>query len=377
MRRREFLKYGAGLTAMMAAERLGHSIGLFAPDRALAAGLTFNLVIREVTSELIDGTEVFALAFGDATRLPSVPGPVMRVTEGDDIVLSVYNATAAPHAFAVPGIPEASMPPIPPGERGDVRFVAPSAGSYLYLDPLEAPLNRLLGLHGAMIVVPRDGRTANGKPTPFSRATHTPSIAMLFDALGTARFPGHAFKPDDPERDKIWLFHQIDPRLNEMAAAGRPIDAGSIRSWFLPRYFTINGFSGYDAAHDPKTAPHGRIGDPTLIRSMNAGLATHAPHIHGNDVFELSGTRSDGAVELRDNVIARDTWSLPPLARKDMLLPFVKPHDIPPAAWPPREEPFPLRYPMHCHIEMSQTAAGGLYPQGAVTDWVIEGPLQS
>jgi hypothetical protein len=28
---------------------------------------------------------------------------------------------------------------------------------------------------------------------------------------------------------------------------------------------------------------------------------------------------------------------------------------------------------MHCHCEMSQTAAGGNYPQGLVTHWQIEG----
>jgi hypothetical protein len=44
------------------------------------------------------------------------------------------------------------------------------------------------------------------------------------------------------------------------------------------------------------------------------------------------------------------------------------------AAWPPKEEPFPLLYPMHCHIEMSQTASGGQYPQGMVTHWELLGP---
>jgi hypothetical protein len=37
------------------------------------------------------------------------------------------------------------------------------------------------------------------------------------------------------------------------------------------------------------------------------------------------------------------------------------------------QEPFPLRYVMHCHTEMSQTAAGGNYPQGMVSHWEILG----
>jgi hypothetical protein len=40
-----------------------------------------------------------------------------------------------------------------------------------------------------------------------------------------------------------------------------------------------------------------------------------------------------------------------------------------------KEEPWPLRYVMHCHCEMSQTAGGGNYPMGAVTHWEMTGPL--
>jgi hypothetical protein len=41
-------------------------------------------------------------------------------------------------------------------------------------------------------------------------------------------------------------------------------------------------------------------------------------------------------------------------------------------AWPPldAEKGFAEQgYPMHCHAEMSQTAAGGLYPMGMLADW--------
>jgi hypothetical protein len=41
--------------------------------------------------------------------------------------------------------------------------------------------------------------------------------------------------------------------------------------------------------------------------------------------------------------------------------------------WPPKQEPFPLRYVMHCHCEMSNTAGGGNYPQGMVTHWEMLG----
>jgi len=51
----------------------------------------------------------------------------------------------------------------------------------------------------------------------------------------------------------------------------------------------------------------------------------------------------------------------------------MQPPEIPPAAWPPVDENFPFQYTMHCHTEMSQTAAGGNYPQGCITHWQMEG----
>ena len=120
--------------------------------------------------------------------------------------------------------------------------------------------------------------------------------------------------------------------------------------------------------------PEGRQGQPTVLRTINAGFLTHSPHIHGNSIFQLTKQSGD-TVTCTDNVLELDTWTLPPMARTDVLLPFERPPDIPLAAWPPKQEPFPLRYVMHCHTEMSQTAGGGNYPQGLVTHWEITAPL--
>lgn len=370
MRRREFLKYGAGMAVLAGA--VGPTVLL--PSRARAASLSFTLVIREVEVELIDGNHVFALAFAGQSTSASVPGPVLRVTEGDLVTITVQNDTPTPHAFAITGVPDASTANIAPGARATARFTAPVGGTYMYLDPANAPVNRVLGLHGVLVVVPRIGITATtGSPTPYSQATHTLGIQQMFDALGGPFFPGDRWNPADPEREKIWLFHQIDPRFNELAQRRQPISATDLFERFLPRYFTINGLSGFEAGEDKSIVARGFIGQPTLIRTLNAGLVTHSPHIHGNDIHELSGVAADGRVVVGDNIIHRDTWALPPLSRKDVLLPFYRPESIPDAAFPPREEPFPMRFVMHCHTEMSQTAGGGNYPQGAVTHWELLG----
>lgn len=365
MRRREFLKHGASTLVFLG---LG-------PHAAQGATLRIDLFITDVEVELIDGERVVMRCFASLAHGPRVPGPVIRTIEGDTVEIAVRNGLAEPHAFAIPDVTAAATGPIPPGGIRIARFTAPVGGTYLYLDPIDAPVNRLLGLHGALVVLPRLGTTAQGSPTPYSRSRQTPALATLFDALGRGRFPGEEWRPELAQRERVWVFNQIDPRFNAMAERGIPIAPQSFVRDFTPRYFTLNGRSGFEAAHDKDTVPVGREGEPILIRVLNGGLAEHSPHIHGNHIFELSETAADGSVRVRDNIIERDTWTMPALARKDVLLPFTKPIDIPAGAWPPRDEPFPLRYPMHCHNELSQTAAGGNYPQGLVTDWELDGPL--
>jgi hypothetical protein len=254
------------------------------------------------------------------------------------------------------------------------QFTAGKAGTYFYLDPMFSPVNRVLGLHGALIVEPDDDSASGGITMPYSPTDATPAIQTLFNSFGAnLRFPGNKW---DESREKIWMFNQIDVRWCQRAANGE-IDAVAASEFvndFRPRYFTLNGLCGIDACHDKDTCPTGKVGEPLLIRCLNAGLASHSPHIHGNHVFMLTESKgASGIISYNDNVIERDVWKMESGTILDCLLPFTAPPDVPPGAWPPKQEKFPLRYPMHCHNEISQTAAGGSYPMGLVTDWHIEG----
>lgn len=147
----------------------------------------------------------------------------------------------------------------------------------------------------------------------------------------------------------------------------------------MPKYFTINGKSGFFAAHDPDTSPFGKIGEPALIKTVNTGNFIFSPHVHGNHFYVLY----ENSIKQK-NVVFLDTYTLKPMDRKDILIPFIRPPDIPDGAWPPIEEltqvlggvsQSPLQYPMHCHNEPSQTSAGGNYPSGVVLHWQITGDL--
>ena len=370
MDRRDFIAYGT--TAALAAAFAKTQFDSEADAQGVAQ--FFELHMEEIYEELIDGEVVFALAFRDpVTRALR---PTLRMNHNaTPVTIKLVNKTRKARRFAITGFPADKFPSIPAGATTTISFLAPTAGSYIYYDNSEGAMSRVVGLHGAMVVKVGNCRTPNGAYTPYHANKLTPEVAALFDALGThAEFPGQPWRHNVPARDIVWLMSQVDPAINRFAERGETVDLSLPIYRFRPRYFTLNGLSGYDAAHDPATVPKGYLGEPVLIRTMNAGIATHAPHIHGNHVFCVSDSYgSDGKIYCSSNVYELDTWVVRPLERIDVILPFKKPDEIPPAAWPPKQEPFPLLYPMHCHCEMSQTAGGGNYPQGLVTHWELLG----
>jgi len=80
----------------------------------------------------------------------------------------------------------------------------------------------------------------------------------------------------------------------------------------------------------------------------------HSPHFHGNHVEIVSINRKNFTGKLKE----KDIVSMMPLDARDVIYPF----KTPPDAWPAASGP--QHYPMHCHSEMSQTLAGGMYPHG-------------
>ncbi len=387
--RREFVKIGlTGMTAITVGSAINLP-GIFSDSRALAATVALNLSITDALLETVDLTQTYIWAFDDGTG-PKFPGPTIFAIEGDVININITNNLDEDHAFAITG--EGSVDTrissgvIAPGQTANLSFPAPPAGTYIYYDPLNPPVNRVLGLNGTLIVLPPAGEI-----TPYTGAPS--QISRLFQDLGTTTiFPG---QPWDRLRTWIWHMHNLDPRFNAMAEAGQTINRIQFRREFLPRYFFVSGKQGFFSAQDPNISPHGRVGQPALIRAVNTGMSTHSLHPHFNHVFILSSNN-----ELQDNLWLIDAFTLPPLSRVDILMPFIRPPDIPPVAniRNPGSNPnnlvrldaveelalvlgdgirlSPFHYPMHCHTEMSQTMAGGNYPiGGAVVHLELHGDI--
>lgn len=328
--RRDLLKYG---TAGLAAAALGVAGLLNRPSGAEAATRIIKLFINEGDVSMIDGTPVYMWGFGD-TRTSLVvrgskiaggefPARVIRAVEGDVLKISVMNTLDENHSFVIPGVVNSGV--IRPKATKQLSFRVPKAGTYIYLDNLNPPVNRVLGLHGVLVVMPRGGGNV-----PFA---------------GGPRFV----------RQFVWMLQAVDPVWAELARRNRPINKATCK----PRYFMINGRSGVRSVHAADTVPKVRAGEATLIRLVNMSPAVHSPHIHGNHMDVL--THNGRVLPIR---MEKDTIMMRPLDRKDCLLPG-KP---PPDAWPPTNV---SSFPMHCHTELSQTAAGGLYPSGMLAHWEL------
>jgi len=88
-----------------------------------------------------------------------IPAPVLRFTEGDEVIINLHNELDEPgsihwHGLLVPykmdGVPWVSMPPITPGDSFQYRFTLKQSGTYWYHS--HSQLHEQQGLYGAFIV---------------------------------------------------------------------------------------------------------------------------------------------------------------------------------------------------------------------------------
>jgi Multicopper oxidase len=362
--RRGFLALGA--TGVATAATAGVA------GRAAAQSESFNFTITEGEHHMFDGTHPWFRAFARTGAPFTVPGPPLgnpgpgiverEIFEGDTVRMRIHNDTPRTHTFLIDrGSSEDPSDPvvqqsIPARATREFSFTAPSAGTYIYRDADRN--NRLLGMHGVMVVMPRG---VGGRNLPYAPGA------------------GRLTIPAEVGRQYVWMCHTVDPVLGELARLRFNEDTISYPlSQIVPRYFFINGQTGDHAVHDDvSTVPVVPLQDAAapvvgvMIRVVNTGVAVHQLHWHGNHVFVVQR----GATPEREGLVfERDVLRSEPLSRIAVILPAHTGYD----AFPPINENHPKgdaqQFPMHCHAEMSQTAGGGSYPFGLLTDWFLAAP---
>ena len=352
--RRTALRYGAGVaTATFLA-----STGLLAAARPAAAVVTADLYALNGERMMVDGLVVPVLGFGSTPQRAEIPGGRLEVQVGDTVHLTISNGTAREIGLAVPGLLGVDPTPVAPGTNRTVSFAAPATpGTFFYIGTVDgsAETGRALGTTGALVVLPAGDRRSVDDAFPGVR--HRARRQPLF---GTQ--PGSTI-PATFVQERTWLFAELNPTTARDLAGGRTALPGDPE----PEYFLINGLSGMLAAEDPATYLDGRAGglgrpgDSTLVRLVNTGRAPRSVHFHGNHFWVLSHPDTPWIVGA-----FKDTVRVPPGTAVDILFPMESPPDS-----------FPVtaraqKYVVHDHIEMAETASGGHYPSGMVSEVVFD-----
>ncbi|MAF59474.1 hypothetical protein CL631_01345 [bacterium] len=225
----------------------------------------FNLSIDEVQWEYADGKYVHVWAFNG-----QIPGPEIRVTEGDKVRVVVKNnlsympgTTVHHHGLLLngskfDGVPGLDQYPIKPGETFTYEYTANNAGTHFYhthgSNHKDVAMQDDMGLSGAFIIEPRN----------------------RFDERHSSNY------------DKEWVYmldewavgdSGVNHALHLMGEDGEHVHQTA-------NVFTINGRIFPDNLTGEDTIKVDE-GDKVLIRLINNGSeAIHPMHTHGHQ-FEL------------------------------------------------------------------------------------------
>ncbi len=209
-------------------EKLGNQLLPFTMDGDVKV---FELTAEETEWEITPGKKVKAMGYNGM-----LPGPVIRVTEGDKVRIKVTNrmqeSTAVHwHGLRLPnnmdGVTYLNQDPITPGSTFVYEFAAKPAGSHMYHAHHNSAKQVALGLLGAFIIDPKD-------------------------------------KSTEPKYDREYLIILNDGQLG----------------------YTING-KGFPATEALKA----KLGERIRLRFMNEGVMYHPMHLHGfhMEVFARDG----------------------------------------------------------------------------------------
>ena len=213
--RREFLSDSVYAAAWLGASRALVLNAASAPDVR-----EFTLVAREAAIETSPGRSRLTWTYDGR-----VPGPEIRVREGERIRVTLRNELPAPtsihwHGVPVPnamdGVAGITQPPVAPGDSFTYDFEASPAGTYFYHSHTGLQLDR--GLYGPLVVEPRED------PEPAADREY---VLVLDDWLDMT--PEQAFaelQQRSPMRggmmggsdDPLYVAHLLNGRTSELAA---------------------------------------------------------------------------------------------------------------------------------------------------------------
>lgn len=234
-----------------------------------------------------------------------VPGPTLRVTEGDLVrvhftsTIAGFNHTLHWHGQNVPyaqdGVPYVTQDPIEADETFTYEFIAKPAGTYWYHCHVDAQHHVDMGMYGVLIVDPQD---------PATDPAYDREFVMVMDDmdrfhLESGQAPlGTLPRNGDPMSYEEMLRRQAGDTVNRNPQVADQVTGTPLRPTrdyypvtYAPYTATYNSYL-INGVSFPYTQPLIVAEDSTIrIRLVNVGNEVFAMHLHGHHVLV---THKDG-----------------------------------------------------------------------------------
>ncbi|GAA0330624.1 multicopper oxidase family protein [Bacillus carboniphilus] len=255
----------------------------------------FTIVAQERQHSLNKDESVLAWTFNG-----SVPGPQIRVTEGENVKVNLKNELTDPvtihwHGLPVPnnmdGIPGVTMNAVQPGETFTYEFNASVPGTYWYHSHQDGVNQVDKGLYGSFIIEPKEGLDVDRDYTLVLDEWIGSNGMQMENEAEHDMDNMSSNESTDEDSDSSSMegmdhsgMDMDDDSMEEMDHEEGDSSMGHDMSMY--NIFTINGKSG-----DMIEPLQVKEGEKVRIRLVNAGFMSHKFHIHGQDIKVVS---SDG-----------------------------------------------------------------------------------
>ncbi len=259
---------------------------------------------------------------------PSVPGPILRTTEGEDMEVTLDNTNGMhPHTvhfhgvtktWENDGVPTTTGITVNPGEKHTYQIPANVPGTHFYHCHYQTHRHIEMGMYGILRVDPKDYEPADKEYFMTVRD---------WDSSLSRQYAG-----EDAS---------YDPRNRQ------------------PDIFTVNGKSAPRTLHPEVGSPIiVEEGDTVRVHMVNAGYMSHPMHIH-NHRFRV--VEKDGAQVPEAALHERDVTNIAPAQRHTMEFDATADPGI---------------YLMHCH-KVNHVMNGNAYPGGMLGGIVYKSVMDS
>lgn len=268
---------------------------------AVMTGKEFILTAKASQQELAPGVTLPVWTFNN-----SVPGPEIRVKQGETVKITLRNELPEPvsihwHGYPVPnamdGVPGVTQNAVQPGQSFTYEFKATVPGTYWYHSHQDSVNQVDRGLYGALIVEPKDGLKVDRDYTLILDEWMSAGMNMSGGNMSGSNMTGmdHSNMNMNGSNDngKSMNHGQMNMGNGNMGNGGHDMSMYDL--------FTINGKSGSLVEKLPV-----KQGEKVRIRLINAGFLTHQIHLHGHEfkITAVDGQPLNNPGVLKDNVVA-------------------------------------------------------------------------